>query len=275
MIPYIIIGGLEISTWRLFVLTSVVICWIFFLIRSKNLGYSFYTIFPWLLFGLPVGTLGGHLFNKLIPSVVGLSGAAYSFAGLTIIGSIIACVLYSFLYIKYVIKSPPTQLLDAVAFTFPLSILIGRLGCFLSGSCYGRPSAEWINNSFLSVFTLPVNFYVPPSTAWHAYRDMPPESLVWNLPLLLILNASFGLVVTETIYRNRAKWSLYPGTVFAAAGALDSGGRFFIEFFRKEEVVASTIFNPWQLAILVIFCIFFLWLCFSLYRRRPQYLLNL
>ena len=36
MIPYIIIGGLEISTWRLFVLTSVVICWIFFLIRSKT-----------------------------------------------------------------------------------------------------------------------------------------------------------------------------------------------------------------------------------------------
>ena len=134
MIPSIYFGSLEISIWRLAALGSVVICWILFLIRSKKLGYSFYTVFPWLLFALPVGTLGAHLFNKIIPVLSGAESASYSFSGLTVIGSIISVLLYSLLYIKYVMKTQPMQLMDAVAFTFPLSVPVGP----------DRMSFEWV-----------------------------------------------------------------------------------------------------------------------------------
>ena len=270
MLPSIYFSGLEISTWRLAALGSVVICWILFLIRSKKLGYSFYTVFPWLLFALPVGTLGAHLFNKIIPVLAGAESASYSFSGLTVIGSIISVLLYSLLYIKYVMKTPPMQLMDAVAFTFPLSVLLGRIGCLLNGCCYGKIAPDSIKTSFLSIFTLPLDFYMPSSEVRQAYHDMPLNTLVWNLPLLFMLEAFVILVITEALYHKREKWNLYPGTVFVSAGAMYSGGRFFLEFMRKDEMVGNTIFNAWQLATLVLFLFFSFWLCFSLYRRRQN-----
>ena len=219
MLPSIYFGSLEISTWRLAALGSVVICWVLFLIRSKKLGYPFYTIFPWLLFALPVGTLGAHLFNKLIPALAGSSySASYSFSGLTVIGSIISILIYSLLYIKYVMKIQPMPLMDAVAFTFPLSVLLGRIGCLLEGCCYGKIAPDSIGASFFSIFTLPLDFYIPSSEVRHAYHDMPLDTLVWNLPLLFMLEAFVILVITEALYHKREKWNLYPGTVFASAG---------------------------------------------------------
>ncbi|MEK7742550.1 MAG: hypothetical protein AAB273_02770, partial [Nitrospirota bacterium] len=90
------------------------------------------------------------------------------------------------------------------------------------------------------------------------------------LPLLFMIEAFVILVITEALYHKREKWTLYQGTVFASAGALYSGGRFFLEFMRKEGVVNGTIFNPWHIATLVLFFIFFSWLCFSLYKRAKH-----
>ncbi|MBI4709828.1 MAG: prolipoprotein diacylglyceryl transferase [Nitrospirae bacterium] len=268
MFPFIHIGSLSISTWRVVVLASLVICWILLLLRAKNLGYPVSKVFIWLMLGLPAATLGGHLFNKLIPFIFETGNTSNSMSGLTIIGSIISGLLYSLLYIKYVMKLSPLHLLDAGAFVFPLSIMLGRMGCLLGGCCYGRAVPESISSSFLSVFTLPVDFYAPPSEAWYAYKDMPHDSHVWNLPLFLMINAFFALIVTETVYRKRKEWGLYPGTVFAAAGALYALGRFPAEFLREEKVVGSTIFNPWQLSIFFLFCMFFIWLCVSIYKRK-------
>lgn len=275
MFPVIHIGGLELSTWRIFVLTGVVLCWILFCIRAKKLGYSLYSVFFLLLLGLPVGTIGGHLFNKMIPAVVGAHSAPYPLSGLTVIGSIFSCLFFSFFYIKYVMKTQPMQLLDAAAFTFPLSILVGRIGCLFAGCCYGKIVPESIKTSFLSVFTLPVDFYAQSTHAWHDYQGLPLDSSIWNLPLFLMINAFFALVVTEMIYRKREKWNLYPGTVIAATCTLYASGRFLIEFIRKAENVGNTLLNPWQLAILLFSFISLFWFFFSLYRRTQHLSLQL
>lgn len=268
MTPFINIFGVEVSTWRIVVLASVAICWVLFLIRSKKLGYAFYPVFLWLLFGLPVGTLGGHLFNKIIPAVFGFNSESYSFTGITVIGSIIACILYSLLYIKYVIKAQPMQLMDAVAFTFPLSTLLGRIGCILNGCCYGTLAPDSLRTSACSILTIKVNSFVPSSQVREEYLNVPVDSIIWNLPLLFMLHSFVILVVTETLYHKREKWNLYPGTVFAATGAMYSGGRFFLEFMRKEGTIHNSILNPWQPAILVLFFVFFAWFCFALYKRH-------
>jgi phosphatidylglycerol:prolipoprotein diacylglycerol transferase len=267
MFPFIHIGDLEISTWRIVVLAGIITCWVLSLIRSKKLGYSSQAVFLWLLFSLPVGTLGGHLFNKIIPSLMGVESASQLLSGLTVTGSIIFCVLFSLIYIRYVIKVPPLPLLDAVAFTFPLSILIGRIGCLTAGCCYGRPAPVSVKNSVLSLFTLPAGSYAPPSHAWEAYQSLPKGSVVWDLPLLLMLNVFFVLAITEIMYRNAGKWRLYPGTVFAATCCLYTAGRFPIEFLRMEEVVGGALLNPWQLTTLALFFISLFWLGFSLYKR--------
>lgn len=275
MIPLIHIGSFEISTWRVVVLAGVILCWILFMKRATSLGYSSQSVFPWLVLGLPVGTVGGHLFNKIIPALTGAGVDSHPLSGLTVIGSIVSCVVFSIFYIRYVIKKPPMPLLDAVAFTFPLSIFIGRFGCLLNGCCYGRRVPDAKSNSFLSVFTLPTDFYVPPSQAWQDYRDMLPNIHVWNLPMFLMANAFFVLIITEYVYRNRVKWRLYPGTVFAATTCLYAAGRFPLEYMRHEDMVAGTLLNPWQLSSLALFILSLLWLSFCMYKRSQTISLNI
>jgi phosphatidylglycerol:prolipoprotein diacylglycerol transferase len=56
-----------------------------------------------------------------------------------VVGTIATIVLYT--YIK---KIPPLPLMDTYAFAIPLGHSIGRLGCFLAGCCYGKPtSVPW------------------------------------------------------------------------------------------------------------------------------------
>jgi prolipoprotein diacylglyceryltransferase len=267
MFPYIHIGGITISTWRVVVIDGVALCWILFLIRARNQRYSLSTVFVWLLLGLPVGTLGGHLFNMVIPALFGVSSASYSLSGLTVIGSIVSCLLYSYFFITYVMKVPWTPLLDAVAFTFPLSILIGRMGCLLSGCCYGKIAPDSLRTSALSLFTMPVGLYAESSSAGHDFLGVPRATLIWDLPLLLMINALIALVAAETLYRNRDRWKLYPGTVFAATSALYAAGRLPIEFLRKEEGAGNALVNPWQVAVAVLLLASCVWLCYCLYRR--------
>lgn len=267
MFPFIHIGGLQISTWRIIVLSGVVTCWALFLVRSKRLGYSSRSVFLWMLFSLPVGTLGGHLFNRIIPALMGMQSDSQLLSGLTVIGSIMFCLVFSLFYIRYVMKVQPLPLLDAVAFTFPLSILIGRIGCLTAGCCYGRPAPVSVKNTVLSLFTLPAGSYVSPSHAWEAYKGLAEGSLVWNLPLLLMMNVFLVLLITEIIYRHAWKWRLCPGTVFAATFCMYTAGRFPLEFLRMEEVVGGTMYNPWQLTNLALFFVSLLWLGFSLYKR--------
>lgn len=266
MHPHIHIGGFELSSWRIVVLAGVLLCWALFLLRAKHRGYPVGPVLFLLVLALPAGTIGGHLFNVLIPPVFGLGWAA-SASGLTVIGSIVFVLGFSMLYIKYVVKVDAMPLLDAAAFTFPLSIMIGRLGCLLSGCCYGKPASDLARSSFLSIFTVRVDLYDTTSQAWQVIKDWPRGSLVWNLPLMLMLNACFVLIVTETLYRNRERWRLYPGTVMAATTTQYAGGRFFMEFLRWDDLAGSALFNPWQLAILVLFFVSLAWLCLCMVRR--------
>lgn len=266
MFPHIHIGGFELSSWRIVVLAGVMFCWALFLLRAKRLGYPLAPVFFLLVLALPMGTIGGHLVNVLIPVIFGL-GWVTSASGLTVIGSIVSVLGFSLLYIKYVVKADAMPLLDAVAFTFPLSIMIGRLGCLLSGCCYGKLASDAVRNSFLSVFTMRVDLYAPTSQAWQVLRDWPRGSLVWDLPLMLMMNALFVLITVETLYRNRERWRLYPGTVMAAACTQYAGGRFFMEFLRRDDLSVGTLFNPWQLAIAAFFFFSLAWLGVCLVRR--------
>ncbi|MDA8174242.1 MAG: prolipoprotein diacylglyceryl transferase [Nitrospiraceae bacterium] len=267
MMPFIRIAGLSISTWRLAVLATVLICWVPLLVRAKRLGYPFHVFFPFVLFALPAGTLGGHLFNKLIPLAFGITkGIEYSLSGLTIIGSIIAVLIYALLYIKFILKAPFMRIMDAAAFTFPLSAALGRVGCLLNGCCFGWPAPAGLRGP-LALLTMPLSFYAPHSDAWNAYPGLPGSFIVWDLPLVFMLQGFAILVITEALYRYRKKLRLYPGTVFAVAGTLYAGGRFFIEFMRNEKTVGGTLLNPWQTASLALFLIFFAWLCGCLYKR--------
>lgn len=266
MYPHIHIGVLELSTWRITVLAGVLFCWLLFLPRAKRLGYPTRQVLLLLALALPVGTIGGHLFNLLIPLVLGTGGWS-SARGITVIGSIISVLAFGALYLRYVLRTDPLQFLDAVAFTFPLSIMIGRVGCLLSGCCFGRPFQDMVQGMLVSLFAFPVRWYDASSQAGESLQAVSPDSLVWNLPLFLVLNALFVLITTEVLYRNRERWRLRPGTVIAAAATQYAGGRFFLEFLRYDVAVGNSRFNPWQLAIAALFVLSAVWLFLTVLGR--------
>jgi prolipoprotein diacylglyceryltransferase len=188
-----------------------------------------------------------------------------------VIGSIVVTLAFGAVYIKYVLKTPPLPLLDAAAFTLPLSIGLGRFGCLLNGCCFGMLAPDWARTPLLRAFTIPLHLYAPTSFAGQTLKGtLPGDALLWNLPLLLMFHEAAVLAVTETLYRHRERWRLLPGTVLAAAVAQEAGGRFFLEFLRWDEHVGGTVFNPWQLSVAAIFLVSFALLSGRLARRaRP------
>ncbi|MFZ3072557.1 MAG: prolipoprotein diacylglyceryl transferase family protein [Thermodesulfobacteriota bacterium] len=270
MFPFIEILGLKLSTWRIMALGGVLVCWALILIRTRRLGYSPYAIFSLVLLALPVGTAGGHLFNFLIPYVTGADNAeAMELLGLTVTGSIISTVAFGFLYLKYALKIPPLPVMDAIAFSLPLAIFFGRIGCIANGCCFGRLAPAWVESSFLKYLAVPVDLFIPPSVAWFAFQNAPEHSHAWNVPLLLMANALVTLFTAEYLFRNKERFSLPDGAVFFASFVTYSFGRFFAEFLREENTIQGSFFNPWQ-AVLFMFFAASVIILFVVFRNRKK-----
>ncbi|MFH1715946.1 MAG: prolipoprotein diacylglyceryl transferase [Planctomycetota bacterium] len=59
--------------------------------------------------------------------------------GLELLGGVILAVLVVFFYLVYH-KLPIRRYLDVLAMGLMLALVFGRLGCFLNGCCYGKPT---------------------------------------------------------------------------------------------------------------------------------------
>ncbi len=68
-----------------------------------------------------------------------LSALAVWDGGLTFYGGVLAALPTSYLYVRSK-KLPYRKLADLAAPAFALGLGLGRIGCFLSGCCFGKPS---------------------------------------------------------------------------------------------------------------------------------------
>jgi phosphatidylglycerol:prolipoprotein diacylglycerol transferase len=128
--------------------------------------------------------------------------------GLAWQGSLVAGTLAGILFILKK-KLPLLMLLDIAAPFIALGHAIGRIGCFLNGCCYGKPSVWGI--------------YFP---VWH-------DRL---LPTQLYMVA--GELTVFLILRMLQKRSGHPaGRLFMFYLILSSLERFIVEFFRADHVV--------------------------------------
>ena len=128
--------------------------------------------------------------------------------GLAWQGSLVAGTLAGVFFIRRK-KLPLLALLDIAAPFIALGHAIGRIGCFLNGCCYGRPSAWGI--------------YFP---VWH-------ERL---LPTQLYMVA--GELAVFLILRMLQKRTDQPlGRLFVLYLMLSSLERFIVEFFRADHAV--------------------------------------
>lgn len=237
---------------------AVISTWVLLLRRAGRLGYDTRDIFYWVASGLVVGFVGGQLFNVLIPyfSGPGTQSREVLTSGMTVVGSIVLCIAYSFLYLKYFLKLPVWPVMDAVAFTLPLPLFFGRIGCVLNGCCFGRVSPDWARSGLLSLFTIRKDSYAPNTFAHEQLANVPGSTMLWNFPMMEAVNALLILILAEVLYRNRERWRIGSGAVFCITVSAYAFSRFFLEFFRDELLLSWAPLNPWQFGIFVLFLVF-------------------
>lgn len=121
--------------------------------------------------------------------------------------TVLSALIFTILYAK-VIRFSPLRLLDHFAIGATIMSAIGRVGCFLSGCCYGKETElPW------GVHFPRVNGYVHPTQVYHGLF----EALLLT-PFLLFLLAK----------------SKKNGTVFWSFVCIYSLFRFLIEFLRTN-----------------------------------------
>lgn len=117
---------------------------------------------------------------------------------------------------------------DVTSFTILVSLIFGRIGCFLNGCCCGRPS-----NS-------PLTLYLPNANGYWDWR-IPSQLLEAAWAVILLIGAAFIWPYIPT-----------PGGLFAFVVASYSAGRFVLEFTREEQAQTRGLTVSQQIALILI-----------------------
>ena len=127
-------------------------------------------------------------------------------------------------------RLPTAHAFDAVAPALALSYAIGRIGCFLVGDDYGRPTDAWVGVAFPDGY--------PPSTAGyfrsigqHIPAEIPDTAVLAVHPTQLY-EVGLALAIFAILWRLSGR--LRPGRLFATYLALYGVERFGIEFLRAK-----------------------------------------
>ncbi|MHC4532068.1 MAG: prolipoprotein diacylglyceryl transferase, partial [Planctomycetota bacterium] len=116
-----------------------------YLIRrlSKNITLNPNLITNAALYSLIAGLLGArffyviHYFDQFRGNMLSVF-AIWEGSG-ELLGGVVAAILVIFFYLKYH-KLPIRHYLDILAIALMLALMFGRVGCFFSGCCFGKPT---------------------------------------------------------------------------------------------------------------------------------------
>lgn len=156
MFPYVEVFGKMIGSYAICAMTGFLVCGIvaFFLSGRYKIAYED-IILAMLTIGVSL-LLGGHLFYGItnIKQVIALFQKASSyrlqeiagylgqyFGGMVYYGGFLGACAGLFLHTKFSKAISRPVLFDLFAVCIPLFHVFGRIGCFLSGCCYGMESS--------------------------------------------------------------------------------------------------------------------------------------
>ena len=125
---------------------------------------------------------------------------------------------------------PLAKTFDATAPALAIAYAIGRVGCFLVGDDYGRPTDSWVGIAFPEGY--------PPSTAGY-FRSIGthipaqiPDTAVLTVHPTQLYEIAAALVIFTILLRLSGR--LRPGRLFAVYMVLYALERFLVEFVRAK-----------------------------------------
>ncbi|MFW5946869.1 MAG: prolipoprotein diacylglyceryl transferase [Gemmatimonadota bacterium] len=145
---------------------------------------------------------------------------------------------------------------DSAAPALALAYGIGRMGCFLVGDDYGRPTDSWIGIAFPEGY--------PPTTAgyfrsigYEIAADVPDSAVLAVIPTQLF-DIAAGLIMFGILWR--LSGSLRAGRLFAVYLVLYGVERFVIEFYRaKTDFIALGLTTSQVASILLLAIAVVIW----------------
>lgn len=182
--------------------------------RAKKRGMNQEAILDIAIYCILAGFLGGKILYVIVEwkRFIADPWSVLGNAGFVVYGGIITGVLAGYIYGR-IKKLDFFQYFDLVMPEIAIAQGFGRIGCFLAGCCYGRPTDSWLGVVF------PEGSLAP--------------SGIKLLPTQLIMSAGdFLIAIVLILFARKNK---IDGNVGAGYLLLYGVGRFVIEYFRNDN----------------------------------------
>lgn len=217
-------------------------------LELKRKGYPKDVAWTLLMGALIGGIVGAKLYYAFLnwPTLVRYPlQTLFSRAGLVWYGGLIGGTL-GVIYMGWREKLPIGKVADSVAAGLPLAYAVGRMGCFLVGDDYGRPTDSWVGLAFPQGS--------PPSTAENlreyfgvAVPDSISAQTVLEVHPTQLYEVALSTLIFLLIWRfrrhpHRAGWLFM---VYLILAGLERG---FVELFRVKD---DRFFGTFTLAQLI------------------------
>lgn len=208
------IFGIPIYSYGLFLALAFLVCIILILRRSIFIGIAPHHILDLCLYAIISGILGARILYVILNWDYYIMHPVEIFllnkGGLVFYGGFIAALITAILVVKRR-KLPIWGIADIVILYLPLGQAIGRIGCFLNGCCYGKPTTSILGVQFPEYSFAASQFGIE-----HLVHPTQIYSSLADVLIFLILGSRM---------RYRILWYMF----------LYGTARFILEFFRADN----------------------------------------
>jgi phosphatidylglycerol:prolipoprotein diacylglycerol transferase len=213
------IGGFSVHGYGFMIGIGFLLALVIGCFRAKRLGLKDEAVIDIAILAGICGFAGAKVlyviisFKDFIKSPMKVLGSS----GFVVYGGIIAGVLAAAIYCK-IKKLSFLQYFDLVMPEVAVAQGFGRLGCFLAGCCYGRPTDAWFGVTFPADSMAPSGIALIPTQLFSAAGDF---------VIAAVLLAVAG-------YMHKSGRQYFDGSIGCLYLVLYGVGRFVIEFFRND-----------------------------------------
>ena len=207
-------GPLTVHSYGLMIALGILVCVFMGMYRARKYGYKDEAVLDIAIFGILSGFVGAKLlyvlveFDSFLKNPMDVLGSE----GFVVYGGIIVGALVGILYCR-IKKLPCWEYFDLLAPSIAVAQGFGRIGCFLAGCCYGRPT-----DTFWGV-TFPEGSFAP------AGVPLIPTQLISSAGDFIIT----GILLVYSKHNKKA------GNVGILYMLLYGIGRFLVECLRSDD----------------------------------------